>query len=136
MITTSGRLIAWDLIQSLQQPILTMQMCNESLTTLAPYDEGTYIAIGNSVGKVFLVESMEFLQSFDRKDRGALSEVNEREINASFFRCYALERVGLLSFASPASQCFIRVFSGSLPRWMLAVNLILNFLRYEEKTFP
>ena len=113
-----------------------MQMCDESLTTLAPYNEGTYFAIGNSVGKVFLVESMEFLQSFDRKDRGVLSEVNEREINAPFFRCYALERVERLSFASPASQYFIRVFSGSLPRWMLVVNLILNFLKNEERTFP
>lgn len=103
---------------------------------MAPYEEGTYFAIGNSVGTVFLVESMDFLQSFDRKDRGVLSEVNEREINAPFFRCYALERVGPLSIASPASQCFIRVFSGSLPRWILAVNLILNFLRNLERTFP
>ncbi|XP_076680480.1 dynein axonemal intermediate chain 2-like [Andrena cerasifolii] len=78
VITASGRLIAWDLIQSLHQPILTLQLCDESLTTLAPYDEGTYFAIGNSAGKVFLVESMEFLQSFERKDRGVLSEYLER----------------------------------------------------------
>ncbi|XP_076234028.1 dynein axonemal intermediate chain 2 [Calliopsis andreniformis] len=78
VITSAGRLLAWDLLQSIRQPIFTLQLCDESLTVIAPYEEGNFLAIGNSVGKVFLVESTEFLQSFDRKDRGIFSEYLER----------------------------------------------------------
>nr|XP_034180594.1 dynein intermediate chain 3, ciliary-like isoform X1 [Osmia lignaria]XP_034180595.1 dynein intermediate chain 3, ciliary-like isoform X1 [Osmia lignaria]XP_034180596.1 dynein intermediate chain 3, ciliary-like isoform X1 [Osmia lignaria] len=78
VMTATGRLTAWDLLQGLEQPVVALQLCKESLTSLAPYDEGTLIAVGNMVGTVFLVESTEFLQSFDKKDRIALSEYLER----------------------------------------------------------
>ncbi|XP_076293039.1 dynein axonemal intermediate chain 2-like [Lasioglossum baleicum] len=76
--TDAGTLVAWDLLQRLRKPIFKLQLCKEKITALAPYEEGTYMAVGNYNGNSYLVESTEFLQHFDRKDRAALSEYLER----------------------------------------------------------
>lgn len=90
VMTATGRLTAWDLLQGLEQPVVALQLCKESLTSLAPYEEGTLIAVGNMVGSVFLVESTEFLQSFDKKDRAALSEVSKHKTNTLLLHFRAL----------------------------------------------
>ncbi|XP_076390927.1 dynein axonemal intermediate chain 2-like [Megachile rotundata] len=78
VMTSTGQLLAWDLLQGLRQPVFTLQLCKESLTAIAPYEEGTFLAVGNMLGNVYLVESTEFLQSFDKKDRTAFSEFLDR----------------------------------------------------------
>ncbi|XP_076657429.1 dynein axonemal intermediate chain 2 [Halictus rubicundus] len=76
--TDAGTLVAWDLLQKLQKPIFKLQLCDSKITALAPYEEGTFMAVGNYNGTSYLVESTEFLERFDRKDRAALSEYLER----------------------------------------------------------
>ncbi|XP_076621609.1 dynein intermediate chain 3, ciliary [Colletes latitarsis] len=76
--TDTGALLAWDLLHGFKQPIFTLQLSKERLTAIAPAEEGTFVAIGNSVGQVFLIESMDYLQSFDRKDRATFAEYIER----------------------------------------------------------
>nr|XP_033330825.1 dynein intermediate chain 2, axonemal-like [Megalopta genalis] len=76
--TDAGTLIALDLLQKLGKPIFRLQLCDSRITAIAPYEEGTFIALGNYNGTSFLVESTKFLQRFCRKDRAALSEYLER----------------------------------------------------------
>ncbi|XP_078034021.1 dynein axonemal intermediate chain 2-like [Augochlora pura] len=76
--TDAGTLIALDLLQKIGKPIFRLQLCDSRITAIAPYEEGTFIALGNYNGTSILVESTEFLQRFTRKDRAALSEYLER----------------------------------------------------------
>ncbi|XP_017758643.1 PREDICTED: LOW QUALITY PROTEIN: uncharacterized protein LOC108549659 [Eufriesea mexicana] len=76
--TALGRLLVWDILQTLRQPVFTLQLCEEKLTSLAPCEEGAAVAIGTYGGKVYLVEPTDSFQSFDRKDRSFLSEYLER----------------------------------------------------------
>ena len=84
--TDSGQLLVWDILQTLRAPVFTLKLCDEKLTALAPCEEGAFLTIGNYVGNVFLVEPNEFFQTFDRKDRTALSEVSERRGSLKSYR--------------------------------------------------
>ncbi|KOC61089.1 Dynein intermediate chain 2, axonemal [Habropoda laboriosa] len=76
--TSTGRLLVWDIIQTLRRPIFALQLCDERLTYLTPCDEGVFLAIGNFIGEVYLVEPTDFFRSFDKRDRSVLSEYLER----------------------------------------------------------
>ncbi|CAK9822996.1 Dynein axonemal intermediate chain 2 [Anthophora retusa] len=76
--TSAGRLLVWDIIQTLKRPIFALQLCHERLTYLTPCDEGVFLAIGSFIGDVYLVEPTDFFRSFDRRDRSLLSEYLER----------------------------------------------------------
>ncbi|XP_017875000.1 dynein intermediate chain 3, ciliary-like [Ceratina calcarata] len=76
--TISGRLLVWDALQQLRTPVFTLQLCDEKLTALSPFEEGIFVAFGNSVGSVYLVEPTEFFASFEKKDRTLFSEYLER----------------------------------------------------------
>lgn len=80
VMTGSGQLLVWDILQTLREPVFTLKLCDEKLTSLAPCEENALLAIGNYVGKVFLVEPTDFFQSFDKKDRGVLSEVSAQPV--------------------------------------------------------
>ncbi|OAD56179.1 Dynein intermediate chain 3, ciliary [Eufriesea mexicana] len=49
--TALGRLLVWDILQTLRQPVFTLQLCEEKLTSLAPCEEGAAVAIGTYGGK-------------------------------------------------------------------------------------
>ncbi|KAG7210503.1 hypothetical protein KM043_012024 [Ampulex compressa] len=78
VITRTGFLTAWDLLQGLQEPILRIQLSKDGLTTIAPHENGAFLAIGNSAGRVFLVESTESLRSFEKNEKNNLSAYLER----------------------------------------------------------
>ncbi|KZC05587.1 Dynein intermediate chain 3, ciliary [Dufourea novaeangliae] len=76
--TDNGTLIAWDLLRKLQKPIFKLQLGKDKITSMAPDDDGTYMAVGNYNGSVYLVEPTEYFHSFEKRDRIALSEFIER----------------------------------------------------------
>lgn len=66
----------WDLLVGLHNPILTMRLCEQRLTAIAAHEKGALLAVGNSAGNVYLVESTEALYSFDKNDRNDLASVS------------------------------------------------------------
>lgn len=74
--TRSGMLNVWDLLVGLDNPILTVQLCKQKLTAIAAHEAGALLAVGNSAGNVYLVESTEALYSFDKNDRSDLASVS------------------------------------------------------------
>ncbi|XP_032670436.1 dynein intermediate chain 2, axonemal-like [Odontomachus brunneus] len=71
--TRTGILTVWDLLVGLSEPILSVQICKEKLTAIAAHERGDLLAVGNSAGNVFLVESTEALYSFDKNDKNDFS---------------------------------------------------------------
>ncbi|CAL7948635.1 unnamed protein product [Xylocopa violacea] len=77
--TGTGRLLVWDVLESLRKPVFTLQLCNEKLTSIAPCEEGPpFLAIGNCVGEVYLVEPTDSFQTFSKRERTLFSEYLER----------------------------------------------------------
>ena len=71
-----GELEAWDLLVGLKNPVVTMRLSEDRLTTIAPHEEGTWMAVGDLSGKVYLVEASAALTCFEKNDRVNLTSVN------------------------------------------------------------
>lgn len=74
--TRAGILTVWDLLVGLQNPILSVKLCEEKLTAIAAHETGVLLAVGNSAGNVYLIESTEALYSFDKNERNDLTSVS------------------------------------------------------------
>ncbi|XP_020281001.1 dynein intermediate chain 3, ciliary-like isoform X1 [Pseudomyrmex gracilis] len=72
VITRVGILTIWDLLMGLRYPMLSVKLCKQKLTAIAAHETGALLAVGNSVGMVYLVESTEALYSFDKNERNDL----------------------------------------------------------------
>ncbi|XP_067208123.1 dynein axonemal intermediate chain 2-like isoform X2 [Linepithema humile] len=75
--TRSGILTVWDLLVGLQNPILSMKLCKQKLTAIAAHETGILLAVGNSAGNVYLIESTEALYSFDKNEKNDLTSYLE-----------------------------------------------------------
>lgn len=87
----------------LRDPILAVKLCEQRLTAIAAHETGALLAVGNSAGNVYLVESTEALYSFDKNDRNDLTSVSERLYSTddqflprNFREIYKLQRAPLL----------------------------------------
>ncbi|XP_018406785.1 PREDICTED: dynein intermediate chain 2, axonemal-like [Cyphomyrmex costatus] len=76
--TRVGVLAVWDLLIGLQEPILSVKLCEQKLTAVASHEMGSLLAVGNSAGNVYLVELTEALYSFDKNDRNDFTSYLER----------------------------------------------------------
>ncbi|XP_018312300.1 dynein intermediate chain 3, ciliary [Mycetomoellerius zeteki] len=76
--TRIGVLAVWDLLIGLQEPILSVKLCEQKLTAVASHEMGSLLAVGNSAGNVYLVELTEALYSFDKNDRNDFTSYLER----------------------------------------------------------
>ncbi|XP_029665154.1 dynein intermediate chain 3, ciliary-like [Formica exsecta] len=76
--TRIGVLTVWDLLMGLRDPILTVKLCEQKLTAVASHETGALLAVGNSAGNVYLVESTEALYTFDKNERNDLTSYLER----------------------------------------------------------
>lgn len=76
MATRIGVLTVWDLLIGLRNPILTVKLCEQKLTAVASHETGALLAVGNSAGNVYLVESTEALYTFDKNERNDLTSVS------------------------------------------------------------
>ena len=59
----------------LSNPIFTMRLSEDRLTTIAPHEEGTLLAVGDLSGNVYLIEASEAFTSFEKNDRINLTTV-------------------------------------------------------------
>lgn len=84
MATRIGVLTVWDLLVGLHDPILTMKLCEQKLTAVASHETGALLAVGNSAGNVYLVESTEALYTFDKNERNDLTSVSDRHRSCLF----------------------------------------------------
>lgn len=89
--TRSGILTVWDLLLDLNNPVVSVQICQEKLTAIAAHERGDLLAVGNSAGNVFLVESTEALYSFDKNDKNDFSSVRATALLSS--RIYGAELI-------------------------------------------
>ncbi|XP_011642622.1 uncharacterized protein LOC105430657 [Pogonomyrmex barbatus] len=78
IVTRMGVLTIWDILTGLQEPILSVKLCEQKLTTVTSHEMGSLLAIGNSAGNVYLVELTEALYSFDKNDRSDLTSYFEK----------------------------------------------------------
>ncbi|XP_019886892.2 dynein intermediate chain 2, axonemal [Ooceraea biroi] len=78
VMTSAGVLMVWDLLVGLRDPILAVKLCEQRLTAIAAHETGALLAVGNSAGNVYLVESTEALYSFDKNDRNDFTSYLER----------------------------------------------------------
>lgn len=76
--TRSGILTVWDLLVGLHNPILSVKLCEQKLTAIAAHETGVLLAVGNSDGNVYLVESTEALYSFDKNEKNDLTSVSDQ----------------------------------------------------------
>lgn len=89
LCTNKGMLMVWDLLLNLHFPILTMQLCEEKLTTIAAHEAGALLAVGNAAGNVYLIESTEALYSFERPDKTDFAAVS-RNGTLCLLACYGI----------------------------------------------
>ncbi|KAG5329902.1 DNAI2 protein, partial [Acromyrmex charruanus] len=76
--TRVGILAVWDLLIGIQEPILSVKLCEQKLTAIASHEMGSLLAVGNSAGNIYLVELTEALYSFDKNDRNDFMSYLER----------------------------------------------------------
>jgi len=74
----------------LQDPILSVKLCEQKLTAVASHVMGSLVAVGNSAGNVYLVELTEALYSFDKNDRNDFTSVS---IGSWFFHKFAVREI-------------------------------------------
>ncbi|XP_031774950.1 dynein intermediate chain 3, ciliary-like isoform X1 [Apis florea] len=76
--TDDGKMIVYDILQSIRQPIFELQLSHNKLNCIVPSEEEPVVAIGSYTGNVYLVEPGEFFTTFSRRDRTFFSEYLER----------------------------------------------------------
>lgn len=85
-----GVLSVWDLLVSLEEPILAVKLCEDKLTAVTSHEMGSLIAVGNTAGNVYLMELSEALYSFDKNDRNELTSVSLPSIGSQSFHKFIL----------------------------------------------
>lgn len=73
--TDDGKMIVYDILQSIRHPIFELQLSHNKLNCIVPSEEEPVVAIGSYTGNVYLVEPGEFFTTFSRRDRSFFSEV-------------------------------------------------------------
>ncbi|KAI5644748.1 dynein intermediate chain 3, ciliary [Phthorimaea operculella] len=74
-----GQIALWDLLRRQHEPVLTMQVSQEALTTQSFQEKGTLNIVGNQVGNTFLIEFSPNLVESEKNDKTLLTSVFERE---------------------------------------------------------
>lgn len=55
-INATGLLEVYDILNGVDSPVTTFRVCNDSLTTIAPHENGQLLAVGSHDGNIYLVE--------------------------------------------------------------------------------
>lgn len=58
-ISATGLLEVYDLLIGVDSPVTAFRVCNESLTAIAPHEDGQILALGSRDGNIYLVECSE-----------------------------------------------------------------------------
>lgn len=76
---SDGLMDAWDLLLSHSSPVVSMKISERPLTALRLDEKGKLAVVGDSGGKIHLVEFGENLMSTQKNDKPILSAMFERE---------------------------------------------------------
>ncbi|KAG5308272.1 DYI3 protein, partial [Acromyrmex insinuator] len=55
-INATGLLEIYDILNGVNSPVTTFRVCNDSLTAIAPHENGQLLAVGSHDGNIYLVE--------------------------------------------------------------------------------
>ncbi|RLU23981.1 hypothetical protein DMN91_004189 [Ooceraea biroi] len=77
-INTAGLLKVYDILVGLESPTTAFRICNESLTSIAPHQDGELLAIGSHNGNIYLVKCSEGHTIATKTDKANLVAYLER----------------------------------------------------------
>ncbi|XP_011880521.1 PREDICTED: uncharacterized protein LOC105569014 [Vollenhovia emeryi] len=77
-INATGLLEVYDILNGLDSPVTTFRVCNDSLTAIAPHENGQLLAVGGHDGNIYLVECSEGLIINTKADKANLTAYFER----------------------------------------------------------
>ncbi|RLU17333.1 hypothetical protein DMN91_009566 [Ooceraea biroi] len=79
LIKTDGTLDVWDFLIQQDSPVLSVKICDESLTCLRPHEQGQLAAVANKKGSTYLLEFSEVLTINQKNDKVLLTALLDRE---------------------------------------------------------
>ncbi|XP_077262113.1 dynein intermediate chain 3, ciliary-like isoform X1 [Temnothorax americanus] len=72
-INATGLLEVYDILNGVDSPVTTFRVCNDSLTAIAPHENGQLLAVGSHDGNIYLVECSEGLIVNTKTDKANLT---------------------------------------------------------------
>ncbi|XP_018351599.1 PREDICTED: dynein intermediate chain 3, ciliary-like [Trachymyrmex septentrionalis] len=84
-INATGLLEVYDILSGVASPVTTFRVCNDSLTTITPHENGQLLAVGSHDGNIYLVECSD----------GHIINTNTDKANltAYFERCSRFKKI-------------------------------------------
>ncbi|KYN14063.1 Dynein intermediate chain 2, axonemal [Trachymyrmex cornetzi] len=79
LIKVDGTLDVWDFLIQEDSPVLSIKVCDESLTCLRPHEQGQLAAVANKKGSTYLLEFSEALTVNQKNDKLLLTALLDRE---------------------------------------------------------
>ncbi|EFN85403.1 Dynein intermediate chain 2, axonemal [Harpegnathos saltator] len=79
LIKMDGTLDVWDFLIQQDSPVLSVKVCDESLTCIRPHEQGQLVAVANKKGAMYLIEFSEALTVNQKNDKLLLTALFERE---------------------------------------------------------
>lgn len=79
LIKTDGTLDVWDFLIQQDSPVLSVKVCDESLTYVRPHEQGQLAAVSNKKGVIYLLEFSEALTVNQKNDKVLLTALLDRE---------------------------------------------------------
>ncbi|KYN19471.1 Dynein intermediate chain 3, ciliary [Trachymyrmex cornetzi] len=77
-INATGLLEVYDILNGVDSPVTTFRVCNDSLTTIAPHENGQLLAVGSHDGNIYLVECSNGHIINSKTDKANLTAYLER----------------------------------------------------------
>ncbi|XP_014609987.1 PREDICTED: dynein intermediate chain 2, axonemal isoform X2 [Polistes canadensis] len=79
LIKIDGTLDVWDLLIQQDTPVLSIKVCDETLTCVRPHEQGQLIAVASRNGIIYLLELSEALKINHKNDKLLLTALLDRE---------------------------------------------------------
>lgn len=76
---TDGTLDVWDIMHKQNDPVLSLQVCDEALHSLRVQEQGHLVATGSQNGTTTLLELSSGLTVIERNEKNVVSAIFERE---------------------------------------------------------
>ncbi|KYM78885.1 Dynein intermediate chain 3, ciliary [Atta colombica] len=77
-INAKGLLEVYDILNGVDSPVTTFHVCNDSLTTIEPHENGQLLAVGSHNGNIYLVECSDGYIINTKTDKANLTAYLER----------------------------------------------------------
>lgn len=74
-VNAAGLLEVYDILNGVDSPVSTYHVCNDSLTVIAPHENGQLLAVGGRDGNIYLMECSEGYTINTRTDKANFVDV-------------------------------------------------------------